>query len=71
MCFGVGELVLYVEAIEEDGSELRNIFIKQRQEEREQVWVAQKGRYWMDQRIRGSLPCFRERQGGGCCTGAT
>ena len=43
-----GELVLYVEAIEEDGSELRNIFIKQRQEEREQVWVAQKGRYWMD-----------------------
>jgi lipopolysaccharide export system permease protein len=43
-----GDLVLYVEAIEEDGSELRNIFIKQRQEEREQVWVAQKGRYWMD-----------------------
>jgi len=43
-----GELVLYAEAIEEDGSTLRNIFIKQRQEEREQIWVAQKGRYWMD-----------------------
>jgi len=43
-----GELVLYAEAIEEDGSTLRNIFIKQRQAEREQVWVAQKGRYWMD-----------------------
>ena len=43
-----GELVLYAEAIDEDGSTLKNIFIKQRQEEREQVWVAQKGRYWMD-----------------------
>jgi lipopolysaccharide export system permease protein len=43
-----GDLILYVESIEEDGSELKNIFIKQRQEEREQVWVAQKGRYWMD-----------------------
>lgn len=43
-----GELILYVEAIEEEGGVLRNIFIKQRQEEREQVWVAQEGRYWMD-----------------------
>ena len=43
-----GELVLYAEAIDEDGSTLRNIFIKQRQQEREQIWVAQKGRYWMD-----------------------
>ena len=43
-----GDLVLYAEAIEEDGSSMRNIFIKQRQPEREQVWVAQKGRYWMD-----------------------
>jgi len=43
-----GELILYAEAIGEDGSTLKNIFIKQRQEEREQVWVAQKGRYWMD-----------------------
>lgn len=43
-----GELVLYAEAIGEDGTTLKNIFIKQRNEEREQVWVAQKGRYWMD-----------------------
>ena len=43
-----GELVIYTEAIEEDGSTLRNIFIKQRQDEREQIWVAQKGHYWMD-----------------------
>jgi len=43
-----GDLVIYVEAIEEDGATLRNIFIKQRKPEREQVWVAQKGRYWMD-----------------------
>jgi lipopolysaccharide export system permease protein len=43
-----GELVLYAESIEADSGTLRNIFIKQRQEEREQVWVSQKGRYWMD-----------------------
>ena len=43
-----GELILYAETFEEDGSTLRNIFIKQRQQEREQVWVAKKGRYWMD-----------------------
>jgi lipopolysaccharide export system permease protein len=43
-----GDLVLYVEAIEADDGALKNIFIKQRQELREQVWVASKGRYWMD-----------------------
>ena len=43
-----GELVLYAEAIGEDGVTLKNIFIKQRNEEREQIWVAQKGRYWRD-----------------------
>ncbi len=43
-----GELVIYAEAIEEDGSTLRNIFIKQTQELREQVWVAKRGRYWAD-----------------------
>ena len=44
-----GDLVLYAEAIGEDGSTLKNIFIKQRHNDREQVWVAQKGRYWMDE----------------------
>lgn len=43
-----GGLVLYAEAIEADGTSLRNIFIKQRDEGREQVWVAHKGRYWKD-----------------------
>jgi lipopolysaccharide export system permease protein len=43
-----GDLVLYVESIDADDGTLRNIFIKQRQEEREQVWVSKKGRYWMD-----------------------
>ncbi len=43
-----GNLVIYAEAIEEDGAVLRNIFIKQRDAEREQIWVAQTGRYWMD-----------------------
>lgn len=43
-----GDLVLYAEAIDADGSSLKNIFIKQRHNDREQVWVAQRGRYWMD-----------------------
>lgn len=43
-----GDLVLYAEAIGEDGSTLKNIFIKQRHKGREQVWVARNGRYWMD-----------------------
>lgn len=43
-----GELVIYAEAIEDDGKSLRNIFIKQRDEIREQIWVARHGTYWMD-----------------------
>lgn len=43
-----GDLVLYVEAVERDGRSLRNVFIQQRQNDREQVWVAQKGYYWLD-----------------------
>ena len=43
-----GELVIYAESIDEDGATLRNIFIKQKQEIREQIWVASKGRYWVD-----------------------
>ncbi len=43
-----GELVIYAESIEDEGTALRNIFIKQRENGREQVWVAQKGSYWMD-----------------------
>jgi len=43
-----GDLVLYVEAVEKDGRTLRNIFIQQRNVNRRQVWVAQKGYYWLD-----------------------
>jgi len=43
-----GDLVIYAEAIEDDGQGLRNIFIKQRQQDREQIWVAKRGTYWMD-----------------------
>lgn len=43
-----GDLVIYAEAIEDDGKALRNIFIKQRQQDRQQIWVAKRGRYWMD-----------------------
>jgi len=43
-----GDLVIYAEAIEDDGKTLRNIFIKQRNEGREEIWVASHGTYWMD-----------------------
>ncbi len=43
-----GDLVLYVESVEKDGRTLRNVFIQQRQGEREQVWTAEKGYYWLD-----------------------
>ena len=44
-----GDTVLYVESVEEDGRTLNNIFIQQRRDEREQVWIAKKGFYWLDQ----------------------
>ena len=44
-----GKLVLYVGSVDKDGRTLRNIFIQQRQDEREQVWIAEKGYYWLDQ----------------------
>jgi lipopolysaccharide export system permease protein len=43
-----GNLVLYVEAVEKDGQTLKNIFIRQKKEGREQVWVAEKGYYWLN-----------------------
>lgn len=44
-----GDTVLYVESVEEDGRTLNNIFIQQRRDEREQIWIAKKGYYWLDQ----------------------
>lgn len=43
-----GDLVLYVAAVEKDGRTLRHVFIQRRNGEREQVWVAEKGYYWLD-----------------------
>lgn len=43
-----GDLVLYVESVEKDGRTLRHVFIQQRDGEREQVWAAEKGYYWLD-----------------------
>ena len=43
-----GDLVLYVESVDKDGRTLKNIFIQQRQNEREQVWNAKQGYYWLD-----------------------
>lgn len=44
-----GDLVLYVESVGRDGRSLSNVFIQQRDAEREQVWTAEKGYYWFDQ----------------------
>ncbi len=43
-----GNLVLYVEAVEKDGQTLKNVFIRQNKDGREQVWVAEKGYYWLN-----------------------
>ncbi len=43
-----GDLVLYVESVEKDGRTLRNVFIQQRTADREQVWAAEEGYYWLD-----------------------
>ena len=43
-----GDLVLYVASVERDGRTLKQVFIQQRDENREQVWVARQGYYWLD-----------------------
>jgi lipopolysaccharide export system permease protein len=43
-----GDLVLYVESVEKDGRTLRHVFIQQRDGDREQIWAAEKGYYWLD-----------------------
>ncbi len=44
-----GDLVLYVESVDADGRTLRNIFMQQRHDGREQVWIAEKGYYWLNE----------------------
>lgn len=48
-----GELVVYVESLEDEGRTLRNVFVYQVQGELEQVWIAERGEYWMDPESRG------------------
>jgi lipopolysaccharide export system permease protein len=43
-----GDLVLYVAAVERDGRTLQHVFIQKRNEDREQIWVARQGYYWLD-----------------------
>jgi lipopolysaccharide export system permease protein len=43
-----GEFVVYVEALEEDGRGLRKVFVHQKNEGTEQVWIAERGEYWMN-----------------------
>lgn len=42
-----GELVVYVEALEDEGRTLRKVFVYQVQGEQEQVWIAERGEYWV------------------------
>ena len=43
-----GEFVVYVEALQEDGRGLRKVFVHQRSKGTEQVWIAERGEYWMN-----------------------
>jgi len=43
-----GDLILYVESVDKDGRTLRNLFIQRRVDDREQVWTAEQGYYWLD-----------------------
>lgn len=44
-----GDTVLYVESVDEDGKTLSNIFMQQRSDDREQIWIADEGFYWLDE----------------------
>jgi lipopolysaccharide export system permease protein len=43
-----GDMVLYVASVEKDGRTLKHVFIQQLNGDREQVWVAEQGYYWLD-----------------------
>lgn len=43
-----GDLVLYVESVDRDGRTLRNVFIQQRRNDRERIWSARRGYYWLE-----------------------
>lgn len=43
-----GEFVVYVEALAEDGRGLQKVFVHQKNVDSEQVWIAERGAYWMN-----------------------
>lgn len=43
-----GDFVVYVEALEDEGRTLRKVFVHQKRGAFEQVWIAERGEYWMD-----------------------
>jgi lipopolysaccharide export system permease protein len=43
-----GDLILYVESVKKDGRTLEHVFIQKREGEREQVWAAERGYYWLE-----------------------
>jgi len=43
-----GNLILYVESVKKDGRTLEHVFIQNRDGDREQIWAAEKGYYWLD-----------------------
>ncbi len=45
-----GDLVIYVEAVEDDGRTLKHVFIQHRDNRRDQIWIADKGYYWLDEK---------------------
>ncbi len=44
-----GRLVIYVEDMDREGRRMSNVFVRQADGERSQVWSAREGEYWMDQ----------------------
>jgi len=43
-----GDTILYVESVRKDGRTLEHVFIQQRDGDREQIWAAARGYYWLD-----------------------
>ncbi|MDX1459830.1 MAG: LPS export ABC transporter permease LptF [Xanthomonadales bacterium] len=43
-----GSFVIYVQSLEDEGRVLSKVFVHQRRGDREQVWFADRGEYWLD-----------------------
>jgi len=44
-----GNLVVYIEGLDKEGRRMSNVFVRQSDAERTQVWTAKEGEYWLDQ----------------------